>query len=744
MKTHIPGFPRIGAGRELKKALEDFWKGKISERKLYETAAAIRKTNWQIQKESGLTYAAVNDFSLYDHVLDTSIMLGIVPDRFRETTSDPTEIYFSMARGSKKVRPLGMRKWFDTNYHYMVPELNADVKVKLNPAKVILEAKEAVQAGYNPKPVILGPITYLSLCSADGVSPWGFAEKLAEAYAELTAELSSYCEWIQIDEPILSTDLSKHQWLAFIPVHRAIKEAARAKLMLASYYGEAQKNADLVFQSGYDAFHTELGSDANIKYIVNNLPEYMSLSAGIVSGRNIWKTDGKAAFRKLNGIAEIIGKDRLMVSSTCPLLHVPVDLGNETELAPEVKGRLAFAVQKCGEIALIAEALENGTDAALTDKEHAQPARRMEQYDKTLFHRQNSHKVRKEIQQKALALPLLPTTTIGSFPQTQEIRQTRLKLKKGEISRDEYESFIKTEIAEVIKIQEQLGLDVPVHGEPERNDMVEYFAEYLDGFAITKNGWVQSYGSRCVKPPVIYGDVTRPAPITVKWYKHAKSLTEKHVKGMLTGPVTILQWSFVRDDMPKMDVCAQIAFAMRGEVLDLERAGCKIIQIDEAAFREGLPLRKKDQNKYLKLAADCFRLTASGVADTTQIHTHMCYSEFNSIMEYISAMDADVISIEASRGGMKLLEAFKTYKYRADIGPGVYDIHSPRVPSEDEIIELVGLALESLKSGQLWINPDCGLKTRNWEEVIPSLTNMVNAALKVREKLAGTPEHSIK
>lgn len=741
MKTHIPGFPRIGAGRELKKALESFWKGEISERKLYDTAKSIRAENWRIQKENGLSCVSVNDFSLYDHVLDTATMFGIVPERFRQCSSDPLNLYFSMARGNaeKGIRPLGMKKWFNTNYHYMVPELTPFSEIKLNPAKTLLETKEAFQSGYNPKPVILGPITLLSLCEAEGCSPWSFAESLTDAYAELINILEPYCEWVQIDEPLLAADLSKEAWLAFIPAHRKIKESVNVKLMIASTCGSAGKNAELAFETGYDAFHTDLTETEDIDFITDRIPEHMLFSAGVVNGRNIWKTDCRKAFRIISDAAKIIGREKIIVAPGSSLMHVPVDLSLETELAANVKERMAFAVQKCAETVLIAEAFEKESISILPEKDSRTRQTSSLLYSESMLSRNSLREKRKIIQAHTLEIPFMPSTTIGSFPQTKEIREQRTLYRQEKIPQESYDNFIKKQIESVISLQEELGLDILVHGEPERNDMVEYFAEYLDGFAFTKHGWVQSYGSRCVKPPIIYGDVSRPAPITVKWFKHAQSLTQKHVKGMLTGPVTILQWSFAREDITRADVCAQIALAIREEVLDLEKNGCRIIQIDEAAFREGLPLKKAAHEEYLRIAVDCFRIASSGVSDATQIHTHMCYSEFNSIISHIDAMDADVISIEAGRSGMKLLEAFRKYNYQGDIGPGVYDIHSPRIPDTDEIQELIKKALEYLKPEQLWINPDCGLKTRGYEETVPSLRNMLKAAEAVRKSAEHKP-----
>jgi len=733
MKSHIPGFPRIGAGRELKKALESFWKGEISERKLHETASEIKAENWRIQKESGLTHVAVNDFSLYDHVLDTALMFGFIPERFKRIT-DPLDLYFAMARGSatKDIRPLSMKKWFNTNYHYLVPEISSLSAVSLNPAKPVLEAKEAFRSGFNPKPVILGPITFLSLCEADGCSPWDFTEDLTAAYIKLIESLSPYCEWIEIDEPLLASDMSKDAWLNFIPVHRKIKDSTDVRLMIASTCGDAGDNTELAFETGYDAFHTDLTKTDTFTHITNHIPDHMLISAGIVDGRNIWKTDCRKAYTNLEQIASVIGREKIIVSSGSSLLHVPVDLTYETDLQVDVKNKMAFAVQKCSEIAELTKAFEEECVSQLPEADYHHPKNAPVIYDESFLSRNSSRKKRKEIQTRTLNLPVMPTTTIGSFPQTKEIREQRTRFKNGKLSSDSYEAFIRKQIESVIRLQEELGLDILVHGEPERNDMVEYFAEYLDGFAFTKNGWVQSYGSRCVKPPIIHGDVSRPSPITVKWFKYAQSLTAKHVKGMLTGPVTILQWSFSREDIPYADVCAQIAFAIREEVQDLEKNGCRIIQIDEAAFREGLPLKKADQEDYLKTAVKCFRIASSGISDMTQLHTHMCYSEFNSIMEHIDAMDADVISIEASRGGMKLLEVFKKYQYQGDIGPGVYDIHSPRVPSSEEIHKLIRQALEYISPDQLWINPDCGLKTRNNEEAVPSLKNMAKAASVIR------------
>lgn len=748
MQKHILGFPRIGKDRELKKALELHWKGGISAAELHQTAEKLKKKHWDIQKNAGLTWVSVGDFSFYDHVLDTAVMLNMIPDRFKRS-DDPLDVYFKMARGdaSENIPAMEMTKWFDTNYHYIVPEISETSAPSLNSRAIIESAKEAGSAGYNPKPVLVGPVTFLSLSkSAGGFDKWSLIDRITEVYAEVISELGGFCDVIQMDEPVLCGDMEERAAEVFTDVYKRLNEAAGdTKLMLAAYFDKLDDNLELAIGSGCAILHADLvrGID-QAEEIAERMPAGMSFSAGIVDGRNIWKTDMAKALSVLEPVFRKLG-NRLMIGSSCSLLHSPVDITAEEILDPHLKNWMAFAVQKCSEIDILGDAL-SGADrgAELTENINAIEERmnsgrvtdakvqkRIGEIGGDMLRRLSPPPLRKEAQSR-LNLPLFPATTIGSFPQTPEIRKKRRELQRGSIFYEDYEAFIKNIIAENIKIQEELGLDVLVHGEPERNDMVEYFGQQMNGFCFTSNGWVQSYGSRCVKPPVIYGDVSGKYVMTADWITYAQSLTDKPVKGMLTGPVTIMCWSFVRDDLPRKDVCMQIALAVRDEVSALEKAGTPIIQIDEAAFSEGMPLKRRDREKYLNWAAEAYRLATCTVADTTQIHSHMCYSEFNSIMGAIAAMDADVISIESSRSGMELLDAFSASEYPGDIGPGVYDIHSPRVPTAEEMKGLLEKALKKIPSDRLWVNPDCGLKTRNWKETKESLKNMVKAASDLR------------
>ncbi len=751
MESHILGFPRVGAARELKFALERHWRGELSARDLAELGRELRARHWKVQADAGLSLVAVGDFSFYDHVLDTAVMLGLTPERFTDGNPVFPDRYFRMARGDaeKNVPAMDMTKWFDTNYHYIVPELSPGMVPRLSPPAVVEDARLAKALGYRPKAVLLGPVTFLSLCTVSGgLERFELLPEVAAVYREVLRQLAPLCAWIEIDEPVLCTDMPLAARAAFLPACAMLREGATgARLLLGTFFGGLGDNLDLALASGFDALHLDLTRSGDRPgEVLDRLPGGMAVSLGLVDGRNIWKTDLERAVSTARDAAERLGRDRVLAASGCSLLHTPVDVDLEDGLDPGLRRGMAFAVQKCREIGIIGEVLVGGDHTAVLRENAADLAarrkvpgardpevrRRLETLTPEMLSRQSPFAERKKRQDAALSLPLLPTTTIGSFPQTAEIRGARLTLRRGEIDPAAYETRIREVIADVVARQEALGLDVLVHGEPERNDMVEYFGQMLRGFAFTGNGWVQSYGSRCVKPPVIYADVSRPGPMTVSWIGHARSLTQKPVKGMLTGPVTILNWSFVRDDLPRSEVCRQIALAMRDEVLDLERSGVPVIQIDEAAFREGLPLARADQEAYLTWAVDCFRLTSSGVDDQTQIHTHMCYSEFGDIIRWIAAMDADVVSIESSRSKMELLEAFREYEYPNDIGPGVYDIHSPRVPSVEEMAGLVRRALEVVPAGRLWVNPDCGLKTRAWPETMASLANMVEAARIVR------------
>jgi 5-methyltetrahydropteroyltriglutamate--homocysteine methyltransferase len=753
MITHNLGFPRIGIKRELKKTIESYWKGTITEKELFDTAKDLRKRHRQLQKENGIDLVPVGDFSLYDHILDMTAALGAVPKRFGFKGSKVgIKTYFDMARGKGNAAAMEMTKWFDTNYHYIVPEFEPDQTFKLSSEKIFEEAKEATEEGYQVKPVLVGPLSYIYLGkeTEEGFDRFDHISSILKVYEEILSRLSDIGEWIQLDEPILVLDLDKEIKKLFEEVYRRlIKAAGSMKILLATYFGSLGSNEKLALSLPVSAIHLDLvRAPEQLDSVLKNIGPDKILSLGMVNGRNIWKTNLDTAINTVKKATEALGKERVMVAPSCSLLHVPIDLEEETELSDEIKNWMAFAKQKCEEIRIIRDAalgkdvtkeLKANEDALSSKKESPLVTNnfvqeKMQKISKEMLARKSPFAERIKRQNKNLNLPLLPTTTIGSFPQTKEIREIRSQFKKGVITEEIYKERMKGFIKETVDKQEELGLDILVHGEPERNDMVEYFGEQLEGYCFTKNGWVQSYGTRCVKPPVLYGDVLRPKAMTVEWAKYAQSLTKKPMKGMLTGPVTILSWSFVRDDQPKSETCKQIALALRDEVSDLEGAGIKIIQVDEPAIREGLPLRKKHWESYLQWAIDCFRLATSGVKDETQIHTHMCYSEFNDIIEWIAKMDADVISIEASRSKMELLKAFEEFHYPNEIGPGVYDIHSPRIPSKEEIKSLIEKAIEVIPLENLWVNPDCGLKTRNWEETIPSLRNMVEAAKELREQ----------
>jgi 5-methyltetrahydropteroyltriglutamate--homocysteine methyltransferase len=707
------GFPRIGANRELKKATEAYWAQKIPAEALLATARDIRRQNWTWQSEVGIEQIPSGDFSLYDHVLDTAVLVDAIPPRFREFgLTDELDLYFAMARGSVAAQPLEMTKWFDTNYHYLVPEFTDDQEFGLARTAPIDSFREAKALGFAPRPVLLGPVSFLLLGKIKNshATPLHLLDRLIPVYEELLKRLASEgAEWVQIDEPVLATDLDEATIASLAKtLGRLAAAAPRLNILLAAYF------------RGPDQLEAAL----------QNIPDHLTLSLGLIGGRNIWKTDLARALETAERAARQLCPDRVMIAPSCSLLHVPVDLSLEHKLSPEVKDWMAFGRQKLEEVAIIAESLRKRRRSPLVRSVAIR--QRLSALDGDGTGRKNPYSERRQAQEEVLNLPVLPTTTIGSFPQTASLRQQRAQFRKGELTAAQYDNYIREEITRTIRQQEALGLDVLVHGEPERNDMVEYFGELLDGFAFTENGWVQSYGSRCVKPPVIYGDIVRRGPMTVDWWRFAQSLTPRPVKGMLTGPVTILEWSFVRDDQPRKDTCFQLALAIREEILDLEKAGCKIIQVDEPALREGMPLRKADAPEYLRWAVEAFRLATGGVRDETQIHTHMCYAEFNEIIDAIAAMDADVISMESARSQMELLDAFAGHEYTNEIGPGVYDIHSPRVPSADEMASLLAKALQVIPANRLWVNPDCGLKTRRWEEVLPALTNLVGAAARLR------------
>jgi len=758
---HNLGFPRIGAQRELKRALEAYWAGRDDLDSLLETGRQLRAAHWKAQAGAGLRYVPVGDFAWYDHILEWTTLIGAVPARFGQPAGEAVALdtLFRMGRGraptGKPAAACEMTKWFDTNYHYIVPELAPGQAYRIARESLFEQVREAQALGYAPKPVIPGPLTWLYLGKGDAY-PGGAADAgklgqlqaLLPVYAEVLRRLAGQgVEWVQIDEPILVLDLPQAWRDAFRDVYTALAQAP-VKLLLATYFGGLDDNLATVQGLPVAGLHVDLvRAPGQLQAVAAGLREGQVLSAGVVDGRNIWRSDLDAVLRVLQPLHDTLG-ERLWLAPSCSLLHVPVDLAGETELDAELAGWLSFAVQKLGELKLLGQALDQpGAPAvqqalahqrAALEARRASPrihnpavARRMARIAEASRQREPFAR-RIAAQQARLRLPAFPTTTIGSFPQTPEIRALRRDWKAGVLGDAAYTAAIRKEIEAVIRFQERIGLDVLVHGEPERNDMVEYFGELLAGFAFTRNGWVQSYGSRCVKPPVIYGDVARPAPMTVAWSTYAQSLTDKPVKGMLTGPVTILQWSFVRDDQPREQTCRQLALALRDEVTDLEAAGIGVIQIDEPAIREGLPLRRADWQAYLDWAVDCFRLATSGVRAETQIHTHMCYSEFNDIIDSIAAMDADVITIETSRSNMELLSAFEGFRYPNDIGPGVYDIHSPNVPEVDAMVALMERAAARLPRERLWVNPDCGLKTRGWPETEAALAGMVQAAQRLR------------
>ncbi|RRN56329.1 5-methyltetrahydropteroyltriglutamate--homocysteine S-methyltransferase [Pseudoxanthomonas sp. SGNA-20] len=753
------GFPRIGPRRELKRALEAHWRGELPATQLLDTARELRARHWRLQREAGIDLPPSNDFSLYDQVLDTALLFDAIPRRYRAVVeAAPLAGYFAMARGLQRpgidLHALEMTKWFDTNYHYLVPELEAGQDFALRGDTPVAQYLEARRLGIETRPVLIGPVTFLWLSkTVDGSDRFALLDRLVPAYVQLLEKLhAAGAGWVQVDEPALVLDLPEPVRDACRRAYAALAAGPRPKLMLASYFGALGDNLQLAASLPVDGLHLDLvRAPEQLEAALDALPPGRMLSLGLVDGRNVWRTRLDNALLLARYARTRLGADNVCLAPSCSLLHVPVDLDAENGLDPELRSWLSFAKQKLGEIRVLADALDGhpGAEAALEDARlrHAsrrastrvhrpEVAQRLATISPALAQRGSPYPARRQAQQAALALPPYPTTTIGSFPQTRQVREARAKFKSGKLEGAAYEAFLEAQTEQCVRFQEQVGIDVLVHGEFERNDMVEYFGEQLDGFAFTRLGWVQSYGSRCVKPPVIFGDVARPAPMTVRWARYAQSLTSRPVKGMLTGPVTLMQWSFVRDDQPRADTCRQIALALRDEVLDLEAAGIRVIQIDEPALREGLPLRRAHWDAYLEWAVECFRLCASGVDDATQIHTHMCYAEFNDIIQAVAAMDADVISIETSRSRMELLDAFARFRYPNQIGPGVYDIHSPRIPTTAEMVELLGKAREVLAPDQLWVNPDCGLKTRGWEETDLALRRMVEAAMVMRESAA--------
>ena len=741
---HNLGYPRIGRDREMKFATERYWKGRSDIDQLLSTAAEVRRERWRTQAEAGVTYLPIGDFPFYDHVLQTSMLLGVVPERFRNSAvaGSSHDLTFAIARGiatpKGDIEPAAMTKWFDTNYHYIVPELDRDSVYAPDATSLVEEAREARSLGYNPKPVLLGPLSFLRLAGAtpDNVVP------IAEAYAKIVDELAPHAQWLQFDEPILALDLDESWHNAFRTVY-AILARARAtlslRLLVATYFGSLDDNLTLLTDLPVEGVHLDaVRAPDELTTAVEHLTPEQVLSVGIIDGRNIWRNNLEASIEVLVPLYERLG-DRLWIAPSCSLLHVPVDVGSETDLDPTVRATLAFADQKLQELGLLKSGLEQGSSAiagAIIDYRENLANRSGERRTDISVDEESTRRgpyaLRRRMHAERFSLPLFPTTTIGSFPQTAEIRRTRRAYRTGDLSQEEYTKQLQQEIERTVRKQEEIGLDVIVHGETERTDMVEYFGQQLEGFAFTRNGWVQSYGTRCVKPPIIHGDVNRRGPMTVFWSSYAQSLTDRPVKGMLTGPITILQWSFVREDQPRRDTALQIAAALREEVCNLERAGIGMIQVDEPALREGLPLRRSGWNEYLEWATLAFRFATSGVTNQTQIHTHMCYSEFNDIIEAIAAMDADVITIEAARSKMHLLDAFERFSYPNQIGPGIYDIHSPLIPTVENIVELLNRALERIPAERLWVNPDCGLKTRSWDEVEPALRNMVTAARRVR------------
>ncbi|UHO40187.1 5-methyltetrahydropteroyltriglutamate--homocysteine S-methyltransferase [Chryseobacterium capnotolerans] len=758
MQTHILGYPRIGSKRELKKACEQYWSGKIVLEELLTAGRTICSQNWNLQKEAGIDLIPCNDFSYYDQVLDMSLVVGAIPTRYHEVAlkknNSELDLYFAMARGYQKegldITAMEMTKWFDTNYHYIVPEFYKNQQFKLTSDKIFNEFAGAKQAGINAKPVIIGLVSYLLLGKEkeEGFDKLDLAHHLLPVYIEILSKLQNQgAEWIQFDEPFLALDLTEKAKEAYTFVYAELRRLfPKLKFIVTTYFEGLKNNASLASSLPVNVLHIDLARNPEqLEDVLNSIPESLSLSIGVVDGRNIWKNDYEKSLSFIKKATEKLGSERVFIAPSCSLLHSPCDLDVENGLHTEIKNWLSFAKQKVKEVVTLKELAAGTSDPAILQDFEDNKKAASDRRTSSLIHnesvkqrassvtekdsqRKNPFSIRKEAQQKALQLPLFPTTTIGSFPQTAEVRTWRAKFKKGELTAEQYDTLLKEETQRTIRWQEDIGIDVLVHGEYERNDMVEYFGEQLQGFTFTKNGWVQSYGSRCVKPPIIFGDVSRPEPMTVYWSQYAQSQTNQWVKGMLTGPVTILQWSFVRDDQPRSETCKQIALAIRDEVQDLEKAGIRIIQIDEPAIREGLPLRKTDWQNYLKWAVEAFKISASGVEDATQIHTHMCYSEFNDIIKNIADMDADVITIECSRSQMELLHAFADFKYPNEIGPGVYDIHSPRVPSKEEMIELLKKAQDVIPSNQLWVNPDCGLKTRHWEETEKALIAMVAAA----------------
>ena len=753
---HLSGYPRVGAKRELKFAVEAYWKGAKSEAELQETAAEIRRLNWATQKAAGADLVPVGDFSFYDHVLDLLCTLGGIPSRFGFDAANLTlEQYFQLARGNATQMAMEMTKWFDTNYHFIVPEWSADTSFKVNAKNLIAQIKEAKAQGHDIKPTLVGPITLTYLgkkkedfgCRIEKI----LLPKLLPAYAQLLRELAAEgVDWIQIDEPILVTDVAQ-VWLdAFAPVYKELANTG-VRIILGTYFAGVAEHVKLLGSLPVHGVHIDcVRAPEQLAVFAEQFPTNKVLSVGLIDGRNVWKANLTQVIDTLEPVKAKF-QNNLWIAPSCSLLHSPQDLAVEEKLNGEIKSWMAFAAQKLVELGVVKRALEHSKDSVAAELKASDAAAadratnklihndavkaRLANLPKGADQRKSPFAERIKAQQAWMNLPILPTTTIGSFPQTTEIRHARAAFKKGELSAADYDAAMKKEIAYCVEVQEKLNIDVPVHGEAERNDMVEYFGEQLQGYCFTQFGWVQSYGSRCVKPPIIFGDVSRPNPMTVYWSTYAQSLTKRPMKGMLTGPVTMFKWSFVRNDIPLSEVAKQIALALNDEVLDLEKAGIKVIQIDEPAIREAMPLKKSQWKEFLDWACESFRLSSTGAEDSTQIHTHMCYSEFNDILDAIASMDADVITIETSRSDMELLNAFGDFKYPNDIGPGVYDIHSPRVPTDAEVEHLLRKAMEVVPVERLWVNPDCGLKTRGWKETLEQLEVMMRVTEKLRAEL---------
>ncbi|MCC2280166.1 5-methyltetrahydropteroyltriglutamate--homocysteine S-methyltransferase [Streptomyces sp. ET3-23] len=762
-RATVHGYPRQGRNRALKKAIEGYWQGRVTADALRKTAAGLRRTTWQQLAEAGLHEVPTGDFSYYDHVLDTSVMVGAIPARHRAAVeADALDGYFAMARGTQDVAPLEMTKWFDTNYHYLVPELGPGTVFAADSAKQVAELKEALALGLDARPVLVGPVTYLLLAKpapgvAPGFEPLTLLDRLLPVYAEVLADLrAAGATWVQLDEPALVQDRTPAELNAAARAYRELGALAdRPKLLVASYFDRLGEALPVLAKAPVEGLALDFtrSAAANLDDLaaVGGLPG-KRLVAGVVDGRNVWIDDLEKSLATLGTLLGLA--DRVDIAASCSLLHVPLDVTAERDIDPQIVRWLAFARQKTGEIVTLARALERGTDAVAAElaanradlasraasaitRDPAVRARSAAVTEADT-HRSQPYELRAAAQRDRLRLPLLPTTTIGSFPQTAELRTARSGLRAGRLGTAAYEERIEAEIREVVAFQEKAGIDVLVHGEPERNDMVQYFAEQLTGYLATRHGWVQSYGTRYVRPPILAGDISRPEPMTVRWTRYAQSLTDRPVKGMLTGPVTMLAWSFVRDDQPLAETARQVALALRDEVNDLEAAGTSVIQVDEPALRETLPLRAADRAAYLDWATEAFRLATSGTRPDTQIHTHMCYAEFGDILTAIDDLDADVISLEAARSHMQVAGELAAAGYPREVGPGVYDIHSPRVPGTAEAADLLRKGLAAIPGERLWVNPDCGLKTRDWSEVRASLESLVAAAHEVRKELDGT------